>query len=335
MFREKLERWLLGRWYGPAPIAWLWPLQALFRLMVRLRRFAYDSGFLGTVAVDAPVLVVGNISVGGTGKTPLVLYLARQLTARGVKVGIVSRGYGGDGQPRLVSPDSDPAQVGDEPLLLARNSGVPVRVGPDRVEAARLLVQDGAQFILSDDGLQHYRLQRDFEIAVMDGERGLGNGACLPSGPLREPPGRLDTVDLVVINGSGLDQSIPGVTMQLQGHLARQVSGENTRPLESFRGQTVHALAGIGNPGRFFSALEKQGMTVLPRPKPDHAVFSAVDLAVDDGFPVLMTEKDAVKCEAFANDNTWYVPVEAVFSPEDEARLQKLLDDWVKTISGE
>lgn len=328
MFREKLERRLLESWYGPAPIAWLRPLEMLFRLVTWLRRLAYDSGFFRALRVGAPVLVVGNITVGGTGKTPLVLYLARQLAARGVAVGIVSRGYGGDGQPAMVTADSDPARVGDEPLLLARRSGVPVRVGPDRVDAARRLVEAGARFIISDDGLQHYRMQRDVEIAVVDGERGLGNGACLPAGPLREPSWRLGQTDLVVVNGPGPALQGAVVTMRLEGTLARQVAGDRSRPLDSFRGDTVHALAGIGNPDRFFASLRDRGLTVLPGPRPDHAALTAADLDFGDQHAVLMTEKDAVKCEAFADENTWYVPVEASFSPADERRLQALLDDW-------
>ena len=222
-----VERWLLERWYRPKPVLWLRPLEALFRLLAALRRWAYDSGLLKTLSAGVPVLVVGNITVGGTGKTPLVLHLAQVLKRRGVRVGIVSRGYGGKGELRLVKPDSLAADVGDEPVLLARRSGVPVYVGPDRVAAARQLVALGVQCIISDDGLQHYRLARQVQIAVLDGRRGLGNGACLPAGPLREPAQRLGQMDLVVVNG-GEAENIPGaVVMNLEPDGVLPVNGKS------------------------------------------------------------------------------------------------------------
>ena len=321
------ERWLLNRWYGEEPILWLRPLEAVFRLLAGLRRWAYKVGLLKVVSPGVPVLVVGNITVGGTGKTPLVLHLAQMLKQRGIRVGIVSRGYGGAGDVRLVRPDSLAADVGDEPLLLARRTDVPVCVGRDRVAAARQLVAMGVQCIISDDGLQHYRLARQAQIAVLDSTRGLGNGACLPAGPLREPVQRLAQMDLVVVNGAGMDNIPDGVVMQLEPDGVLPVNGNApSRTLESFAGETVHAMAGIGNPDRFFESLRRQGIGVLPRPMRDHSVIEASDLVFPDQYEILMTEKDAVKCIGYPGANAWYVPVSARFNDPDRARLNNLLD---------
>jgi tetraacyldisaccharide 4'-kinase len=330
-----VERWLLERWYRPSPVLWLRPLEALFRLLAALRRWAYDSGLLKTLSAGVPVLVVGNITVGGTGKTPLVLHLVQALKKRGIRVGIVSRGYGGKGELRLVKPDSKASDVGDEPVLLARRSDVPVFVGRDRVAAARELVAMGVQCIISDDGLQHYRLARQAQIAVLDGRRGLGNRACLPAGPLREPAERLARMDLVVVNGEGVG-NIPGaVVMKLEPGSVLPVSGNNTpRTLQSFAGETVHAMAGIGNPERFFDSLRRQGISVLPRPMRDHSPIVASDLAFPDQLEILMTEKDAVKCSEYPGISAWYVPVTARFSDPDHARLDNLLDQFLTYLPG-
>ncbi|MCJ7556632.1 MAG: tetraacyldisaccharide 4'-kinase [Gammaproteobacteria bacterium] len=329
------ERWLLDRWYGPEPVLWLRPLEAMFRLLVALRRWAYKVGLLKTLSPGVPVLVVGNITVGGTGKTPLVLHLAKTLKQRGIRVGIVSRGYGGTGELRLVKPDSLAADVGDEPLLLARRSDVPVCVGRDRVAAARKLVAMGVQCIISDDGLQHYRLARQIQIAVLDGRRGLGNGACLPAGPLREPVQRLAQMDLVVVNGSEVENIPDVVVMNLEPDGVLPVNG-NTPPrtLQSFAGETVHALAGIGNPERFFESLRRQGISVLPRPMSDHSTIEDSDLVFPDKHEILMTEKDAVKCVGYFGTNSWYVPVTASFSDPDQTRLNNLLDRFLTDLPG-
>lgn len=326
--KQRLEQWLLRTWYGAGAPLWLRPLEALFRVVVYLRRAAYGR-LLAVATVGVPVIVVGNISVGGTGKTPLVLWIVRRLQQRGLAPGIVTRGYAGAAREgaRLVTQDDEAAQVGDEPLVLARRAGVPVAVGRDRVSAARLLVEAGVQVIVSDDGLQHYRLARDLEIAVLDGERGLGNGACLPAGPLREPRSRLASVDLVVINGGAGVHWPGGVTMALVPEALRQVAGDGpVRTLQSFRGQQVHAVAGIGNPDRFFGMLAREGMKVISHPMSDHARIIPGDLDFGDGLPVLMTEKDAVKCGSFANPQTWYVPVTAMLDPAGCGRFDKLLD---------
>lgn len=298
-------------WYNKSVITLLLlPLSGLFCLLVLLRRFAYRLGLLKVYRLPLPVIVVGNISVGGTGKTPLVAWLVKQLQANGYKPGIVSRGYGGAAKhwPQQVRPDSDPVMVGDEAVLLARLCQCPMSVGPERVAAAQALVDyTDCDVIVSDDGLQHYALARDVEIIVIDGMRRFGNGHCLPAGPLREPQGRLKSVDMVVTNG------MPGsheFSMQVQVDEACQLrQPAECRPLASFKGQQLHALAGIGNPQRFFSQLESIGLSVIAHAFPDHYAFSAQDIDFADQLPVLMTEKDAVKCMDFADQRHWFVPL--------------------------
>jgi tetraacyldisaccharide 4'-kinase len=314
-------------WYGRHPLSlFLLPFGWLYCGVVLLRRHLYRSGRLTTWRLPCPVVVVGNLTVGGTGKTPLVLRLAELATERGLRPAIVTRGYGGRSQewPRTVTADDDPALVGDEPLLIARHGVCPVIAGPDRVADGRLaIVRHGCNLILSDDGLQHYRLERDLEVAVIDGERGLGNGRCLPAGPLREPRGRLASVDLVIRNGGvGEGDSfslVPGVAVNLRD------PGE-TRPLNAFRGLRVTAVAGIGNPSRFFGELRAQGILVTERPYPDHHPFSAEDVAAWPEGPVLMTEKDAVKCAKFGAANHWYCPVRARLEPGVVRRLFDRID---------
>ena len=294
------------------------PVSLLFSGLVRLRRSAYRRGLLTSHRLGVPVVVVGNITVGGTGKTPLIVALAAELERRGYRPGVVSRGYGAriEGEPRVVRPDSDPRSVGDEPLLIRRRAGVPVVVHPDRVAAGRkLLAVADCDVILSDDGLQHYRLARDFEIAVVDGSRGTGNHWCLPAGPLREPRGRLRSVDAVVVNGPG-EEKIPGAwPMELAASRAVNLVTGASRPLSAFAGQAVHAVAGIGHPARFARTLEQGGIHPRLHPFPDHHRFAESDFAFGADLPVLMTEKDAVKCGTFAREEWWYVPVEATVSP--------------------
>lgn len=289
-----------------APLGWL------FCFLATLRRMAYRLGLLTIQRMPVPVIVVGNITVGGTGKTPLVAWLARFLKQVGYTPGIVSRGYGGRNENRVqtVGSDSDPAMAGDEAILLARRSGCRVVVGADRVAAARALLEQGyCDVIISDDGLQHFRLGRDVEIAVIDGVRRLGNRRCLPAGPLREPVRRLRHVDIVVVNGAREEGAY---SMHLTGFEAVNLLDEGlSRPLAEFRGDEVHAVAGIGNPVRFFSQLRENGLHAVEHPFPDHYPYQPVDLAFTDGRPLLMTEKDAVKCRGFAQSHFWYVPVEA------------------------
>ncbi len=301
----------IARWYGPGPRPWLLrPLGWLYRGVTAVRAGLYRRGWLASVRLPVPVLVVGNITLGGTGKTPLVIALARHLRGAGWQPGVVSRGYGGDVDgPCLLPEDPDPARFGDEPCLIRRRANVPVAVGKRRPEAARLLVDAGVDVIIADDGLQHYRLQRDVEICVIDGERRLGNGLVLPCGPLREPPSRLRRVDYRVVNGGEVG---PGeVPMQLTGEEAVRVNGGDRRPLAAFRGQRVHAVAGIGHPARFFDSLRRHGLEVIGHAFEDHHAYVPGDLAFGDNLPVLMTEKDAVKCAAFATQAMWSVPVQA------------------------
>jgi tetraacyldisaccharide 4'-kinase len=274
-----------------------------------------------------PVIVVGNITVGGTGKTPLVLWLAGLLRRHGMKPGIVSRGYGGRiREPRKVCGDADPADFGDEPVLIARRSGCPVWVGADRAAAAAALLAAApdCDVVISDDGLQHYALQRDVELALIDGARGLGNRLLLPAGPLREPPSRLDVVDAIVVNGPGAvpRTSAPVYTMTLNGAEFRNVvDPARIAAASHFAGKRVLAVAAIGNPARFFDHLGALRVEFETRSFPDHHAYTPADFADVDADAVVMTEKDAVKCTAFARDTWWVLPVEA----EPEAGLGELV----------
>ena len=314
-------------WYEPSPLgALLAPLGWVVALFTMLRRGAYRAGMRRSWRVGCPVVVVGNLSTGGTGKTPLVTAIAKLLARRGLRAGVVCRGYKGSASrwPRQVRPDSDPDRVGDEAVLLARRTGGPVAAGPNRIAAARILVRRSkCDVILSDDGLQHLRLARDVEIVVVDGVRRHGNARCIPAGPLREPLVRLASVDLVVVNGAARSGELE---MQLvAGDAVSLVDAGQTRPLDSFRGAPVHAVCAIGHAERFFRTLEAHGVTIVRHPFPDHHPFREAEIRFPDVAPVLMTEKDAVKCERFADARHWYVPVEAVLSSELEARLLAIL----------
>jgi len=317
-----LDAGLQRLWYGPA---WrslpLWPLEAIFRLLVALKGALYRVGVLRAQRMPVPVIVVGNITVGGTGKTPVTAWLAEQLTLRGHKVGVLLRGYGGDhaGEALVVTAEDDPVVVGDEALLHARRGPHVVVIDTDRVAAANLATAMGAEVLVCDDGLQHLRLARDVEIAVLDASRGLGNGHLLPAGPLREPAGRLEKVDAVVLTdrgggvaaGTNLGLRTPlRVEARLRlGDAVNLVTGVR-RSLESFAGAPVHAVAGIGHPEAFFSALAAAGITVTSHALRDHAslIPAALPFAVDA--TVLMTEKDAVKCTGYAQPGWWWVALD-------------------------
>jgi len=309
-------------WYRRGAIAWLlWPASLVFFVVVLARRLLYWLRLLPSRHPGIPVIVVGNVTVGGSGKTPLVLWIAEFLKAKGWSPAIVSRGYKGSSEtPRAATLASEPAEVGDEPVVLARRSGCPVWVGADRlaVIAALRAANPGANVVILDDGLQHYRLRRDLEIAVLDG-RGTGNGFLLPAGPLREPAWRLRTVDAVVANGLS---RMGDFSMVLVGDtLHRMTDARDRRPLKAFAGQTVHAVAGIGDPKRFFLQLGAAGIKVAPHPFPDHHAFKPRDLEFGDGLPVLMTEKDAVKLRHAAQPDWWVLPV--------TARLDAAFGNWL------
>jgi tetraacyldisaccharide 4'-kinase len=301
---------LESAWYGNGLAPW-WasPLSNIYGAVIRLRGWLYQSGVRRSVVLPAPVIVIGNLSVGGTGKTPLTIAVVEALRDRGYRPGVVSRGYGGSQrEPLLLGDAPDPAQVGDEPCLI-RVSGVPVAVGRDRPAAARLLLDAGCNVVIADDGLQHYRLARDVEICVIDGVRRFGNGRLLPSGPLREPMRRLQRVDLRVCNGGiAADGEYP---MQLRGGDIVSLSDGRRQSLAAFAGQCVHAVAAIGNPRRFFDSLREVGIDVIDHAFADHHQFVPADLDFADGLPVLMTDKDAVKCQRFAKADWWRVPVRA------------------------
>lgn len=330
------DSFLQRLWYdGAAPglLLPLIPLSWLFGAIVTARRAAYRRGWLKAVRVPRPVIVVGNVTVGGTGKTPLTMWLASSLQSRGLRVGIILRGYGGRSArwPRIVDATTPWEDVGDEALLLARRTGAIVVAGPDRVADARLAIERGADVIVSDDGLQHYRLARDCEIAVIDGRRGLGNARLLPAGPLREPGARLDEVDLKVVTHRAAGAAPAGGTagaLVVSPSLGDAVSiktGEH-RSLESFSGTAVHAIAGIGHPQAFFDALSALNLRVHAHPMPDHARLGAADISFPDAAPVLMTEKDAVKCAAIADERHWAVRMDLQMSAADAAAVAAMID---------
>ncbi len=305
-------------WYGITPLHLvLLPLSLLFGLLAAVRRALYRAGVLKSEQLPVPVVVVGNITVGGSGKTPLTLWLAQQFIEEGWHPGIVSRGYGGSAvAPQAVSPDDSPAETGDEPLLMAQRELCPVWIGRDRAAAARALLaaHPGCDVILADDGLQHYRLRRDAEIAVVDGHRRFGNGFLLPAGPLREPVSRLNKVDAIVVNGGAA--SAGQYPMQLRGELFHNLlNPELSAQASDFGGMRLHALAGIGHPERFFKYLESQGLTISRHPLPDHHRYTPDDIAIADADAVLMTEKDAVKCASFASEKCWVLRVDAQVDP--------------------
>jgi tetraacyldisaccharide 4'-kinase len=318
-------------WQRVTPVTLaLLPVSVLFRAVVASRRAAYRHGLLHAEKLAVPVIVVGNITVGGTGKTPLVIWLAQFLARHGHTAGIVSRGYAAPArEAREVTADSDPARNGDEPVLLARRSGAPVWVGRDRVAAARALLDANPDctVLVSDDGLQHYRLGRTIEIAVMDGARGLGNGWLLPAGPLREPASRLGTVDAIVVNGSAtVVPPSDSYSMKLDGREFRNLMNpDHVVDASYFQRKRVTAIAGIGNPQSFFSHLKALGLAFDAQAYPDHHAYTADDLAQRDCDAIVMTEKDAVKCAAYASEKMWVLPVDAVPDPRlGELILRKL-----------
>ncbi|MWV13886.1 tetraacyldisaccharide 4'-kinase [Pseudomonas sp. R-28-1W-6] len=307
---------LLEAWYRGHPLLTLLrPLEWLYRRVVQGKREAFVAGRGEIYRAPVPVIVVGNITVGGTGKTPLILWLIEHCRSRGLRVGVVSRGYGAQ-PPQLpwrVRAEHSAAEAGDEPLLLVQRSGVPLVIDPQRSRAVQaLLEQETLDLILCDDGLQHYRLARDLELVLIDAARGLGNRRCLPAGPLREPVERLSEVDAVLFNGAAAD-SAQGYAFRLQPTALVNLRSGARAALDHFPpGQAVHAVAGIGNPQRFFNTLEALNWQPIAHAFADHASYSPELLQFSPQLPLLMTEKDSVKCRAFAADDWWYLAVDAV-----------------------
>ncbi|MFT5843423.1 MAG: tetraacyldisaccharide 4'-kinase [Pseudohongiellaceae bacterium] len=310
----------------------LWPASMLFQALTKIRRATQQSKER-PADLTAPVIVIGNISLGGTGKTPLLITLSQELQKQGFKPGIISRGYGGEAPsyPLAVNADSDVRQSGDEAFLIAEKTGCPVYVDPDRTAALHaLLANEDVDVVLSDDGLQHYKLYRDLEIVVVDGQRLFSNGFCMPAGPLRESMRRLNEVQYIVVNGEStreIPQLARASKMQLEPRfLVNLVSGEK-RPFAAApfnMGNKLQAVSALGNPQRFYALLERLPYQLETFSFPDHHSFTAADfeqLGIDEHQPVVMTEKDAVKCRQFAKNNFWYLSVEVNLESQFVERL--------------
>jgi tetraacyldisaccharide 4'-kinase len=325
-----VQSWLNRIWYErAAPPWWMLPLSLTYGAAAGARRYLYAKHLCSSVTMSCPVVVVGNLSVGGAGKTPLVCWLAARLADLGMRPGVVTRGYGGrSGEVRLIEPTDDPTLVGDEPILLRRRTGMQVAAGRDRPAAAQLLVDAGCNVIVSDDGLQQYALARDCEIVVIDGDRRFGNGWLLPAGPLREPPARLGAADAIVVNG-GRALLEGAFSMRLEAKSVVALLDGAAKPLNGLAGTSVHAIAGIGNPERFFNMLRAHGIVVTGHPLADHARLQPKDIAFADDRPVLMTEKDAVKCATIADRRHWYVPVNACFDGGESTMLLDIVTQCI------
>lgn len=314
----------------------LLPFSWLFRLIVWLRFNLYRYGILRVYRFNVPIIVVGNLTIGGTGKTPFVIWLAHFLQSQGYKPGIVTRGVGGKRQthPKVVNLVDQASEVGDEALLLRANANCPVVTCINRAAAVKTLLQkEDCNVVISDDGLQHYRLARSIEIVLVDGQRGLGNKQLLPAGPLREPIKRLNDAAFVVTNVSSHSSNKPHLsnkrdmahTMHFIQQSLQSVSGNAIAELSSFISQPVHAIAGIGNPEQFFLSLEQAGLTIIRHTFPDHHLYQTNDIHFGDDLPIIMTEKDAVKCKAFASPYHWYLPIKAELSKQFQNDLLSLL----------
>lgn len=324
-------------WYRPT-VWWLWlflPLQLILRGVVYLRRSLYRFGIFSSTTLAVPVVVIGNITVGGTGKTPLAIYILELLLSKGFKPGLVTRGYGGQSEqyPLLVTDEVGPSECGDEPFLIHKRTAATVVVDPVRSRGGQKLIDLGCDIIICDDGLQHYALQRDLEIAVIDasrglGNRGLGNGWLMPMGPLREPKHRLQSVDIEITNG--LDMLLKPLDIKsLEHHSIFDAEVANEAELNSTQQKSIHAVAAIGNPQRFFDTLKTLNINATEHVFPDHHQFSADDFKLMNGV-VVMTEKDAVKCYDFADNRMYYLPVIAELgaakAQQIEQKLLNLLD---------
>ncbi len=317
-------------WYQNHPLKYcLLPISGLFCVLVFMRRLGYKMGWLRQYQPSLPVIVIGNISVGGTGKTPLIIYLARQFSRAGVKVAVVSRGYGRKEQAECeqVNPKGSTLQYGDEPMLIARQSHVPVFVARERTRAVQKIEQQKlAEVILCDDGLQHYALGRTVEWCVIDQQRGLGNGFCLPAGPLRESAARLKTVDLLIEQHGDKAFAKDEIAFYLQSQYVWKLNQpQQKKPLSGFNGQACSAIAGIANPQRFFSALRQQGLQVQCKAFADHYAYQQEDFKEFSNTILFMTEKDAIKCQQYNLPNAWVVAVECVASKALQQQVKSLI----------
>ncbi len=326
-FKQTISGFIQQSWYDKSGLTLvLRPLSWLYIFISVMRRYLYRVGLFKSTQLSLPTIIVGNLTVGGTGKTPLVIWLANYLKELGYKPGILSRGYSGKAHswPQQVRPDADPYIVGDEAVVISRRTGCPMAVGPDRVAAGEALLKySDCDIVISDDGLQHYRLKRNVEILVIDGIRRFGNGFCLPAGPLRECVSRKDEVDCKVTNGVAAQGEY---AMSYIGSDIVNLNSNDTKPLVELAGQTIKAIAGIGNPDSFFNFLRAQGLRLETKAFPDHYLFEEDSIDGDDDAIVLMTEKDAVKCQRFAKPNWWYVPVHVKMPKEFGLEIISLLE---------
>jgi len=336
--QQGLSGFVASIWRSRGAIAWLLlPLTALFAAASAVRRALYRFGLIRTIRVGVPVIVVGNITAGGSGKTPLVIHLVEELRRCGLRPGVISRGYGRSGsEVREVCRESSAAETGDEPLLIANRTGAPVFVGRDRVAAARALLaaRPDCNVLVSDDGLQHYRLARDVELVVFD-DRGIGNGWLLPAGPLREPVSRALRADAIIANGvlpgdlAGRFASCPVHSMRIEGTTLTRLADRQQAGLDSLFGMRPHVVAGVGNPQRVFESLRVLGLEFDAHAFPDHHRYRFADFLFGDRRPILMTEKDAVKCRSFADQlpvDAWALRVDARLEPELLSHLKRILE---------
>jgi tetraacyldisaccharide 4'-kinase len=326
---SSISEFVTKSWYqGAFWLYLLWPLYLIYSVVTLLRKYLYKSGIFKSYRAKVPVVVVGNITLGGTGKSPLVAYLVDSLKEMGFKPGVVSRGYGAtisSGDVREVNTNSLVSEVGDEPLMLKQRVGCPIFVSPTRALAVQALEKKGCDIVITDDGLQHYALDREIEICVFDGERKWGNGHLLPMGPMREPLNRIKATDFVVMNGAdwmGPEQpKNAAFRMDLKAGKLRSLVGEQTLSLSELKGKEVDAIAGIGNPERFFNTLVIQGLLVESHRFSDHHTYTQSDVSFECDRPLIMTEKDAVKCQAFNLQEAWYLPVSAKLSGDLAAQI--------------
>ncbi len=330
--KQRFSRWLQDVWYKEMYIsAAFMPISMVYDDIMRFRAFLYRFGVKKKTKLAVPIVIVGNITVGGTGKTPLILWMARFLKEQGYKPGIISRGYGGSAEtwPQWVDQQSKPDLVGDEAVLMAKHADCPIAVGPERPKAAQMLLdKSDCDIILSDDGLQHYALERDIEIIVVDGQRRFGNGYVLPCGPLRESTERLHKVDLVIVNGQAEEEN--EFSMFMEGDIAINLVTKEQKLLSDFHYIPSHALAGIGNPNRFFALLEQKNIAIEKHAFLDHYKYTEADINFNDDKAVLMTEKDAVKCFDFASEKHWFVPVKAKPQQQFIDKLLTLIKEKIR-----